>query len=97
MLGDAIGDRLSLSLTRMDLVTTGEEITETPEGGVAVQPGKVPESRKERVIEFTAEMRPDQGLVIVNAILGALSKLSADRKRKYNIPANISPIVPIAG
>ncbi len=52
--------------------------------------------KEQRIIEFTADMAPDQALLVVNNVLETMSKLSEDNKEKYGLPKDIAPIVRIA-
>ena len=89
------GVRVLLSLTRLDVFTQWDNIEDFSGGTFRIIPGD-PGEKKERIIEFTADMAPDQALMVVNNILEAMSKLSEENKEKYGLPKNIAPIVPTA-
>jgi hypothetical protein len=87
-------DRVLVSLTRFEFFTTGEEITGTTgniSGTVQPVPMAQPVGHPQKVFEFTADMSPDQALLVANNILEALAKLSNEKKAKYGIPENIRP------
>ena len=89
------GARFLVSLTRLEVYTQCDNVEDVPGGGFRVVPGDVG-TKEQRIIEFTADMAPDQALLVVNNVLETMSKLSEDNKEKYGLPNDIAPIVPIA-
>lgn len=85
--------RLRLTLTRLDVITQWDNVEDIAGVGFIIVPGDIGETQQ-RVIEFTADMSPDQALIVVNVILETLSKIPDDKKEQYRIPKNIAQIPP---
>ena len=93
---DSIGARIVISLTRMENRTTSEKARKEDNGAITLLPGITPDAELVRIIEFSADMRPDQVMGLVAAIQIAISKIPADQRSRYNIPNEFIG-VPIVG
>jgi hypothetical protein len=98
VLSDPFGDRVVLLLTRVDTVLIGEKAQVMDDGRLALLPGVIPDSKMQKTVELTAEMRPDSTLTILNHLLETLRRMPNNRKAFYGIPetlpALIQPIMP---
>jgi hypothetical protein len=86
ILSDLISDRIVISLTRMENRTISEKARKEDSGAITLHPGVTPDGELVKIIEFSAEMRPDQVMGLVAAIRIAFSQIPADRRSRYNIP-----------
>lgn len=93
-MAQAHSDRILVSFTRLEFISTGEEVV----GQFVSQTGNIEtsgipsiEGAPQKTFEFTADMSPDQALLVVNNILEALAKIPVEKKAQYGIPTNIAP------
>ena len=70
----------------MENRAASEKARKEDNGAITLLPGVAPEAEVVRIIEFSAEMRPDQVMGLVAAMQTALSQIPADRRSRYNIP-----------
>ncbi len=85
-LSDLISDRIVISLARMETRTVSEKARKEDNGAITLLPGVAPDAEFARIIEFSAQMRPDQAMSLVAAIRTAISQIPADRRSRYSIP-----------
>jgi hypothetical protein len=83
-------DRVIVNLTRIDQVLTEEKITLQDDGGFHTIPSSIPQSRRQKTIEFSVELRPDVAFEIANTLIRTISRLSESRKKLYGIPNNLT-------
>ena len=67
-LSDLISDRIVISLTRMENRSVSELARKEDNGAITILPGITPETEFIKIVEFAAEMRPDQIFGLVGAI-----------------------------
>lgn len=93
-ISDPFGTVISLHLSRMDVRSISEPVAEVAGGGFSVLGGAVVETETQRLIEFTALLRPDQAKTLVVLIQNSLRVLPPDQRTKFGITdADIAPVV----
>lgn len=85
-LSDLISDRIVISLTRMENRSVSELARKEDNGAITILPGVTPETEFIKIVEFAAEMRPDQIFGLVGAIRAALARIPPERRKLYGIP-----------
>jgi hypothetical protein len=94
VIGDAYGARINVSFTRMDMKLISQNVIK--EGNqVTSIPNNSPKAEPVKIVEFTAEMRPDQAFALLAALQNALGNLPEPVRRQFgmndallNLPSN---------
>jgi len=76
LIGDQIGERLAIALTRLDVRTISEKVTIEDNGGLTML-NQTPDHEPVRIVEFTADMRPDQAMSEVDPGFGTSGLIGA--------------------
>lgn len=95
VLDQGSGVRVLFSLTRVEVLSKFDTIETLPNGGFKVIAGDTGQLIQ-RLFEFTADMAPDQAVMVVNNLLSGLQTLSQTRKAQYGLPDSIAQIALIA-
>ena len=97
LITDLWSDRISVSFTRMDSISTGEHVTILDDRRIQTHPELSSESENFKTIEFTIDLRPDAAVAVLNSILIALKGMSPQRRAAAGIPENLpNPIQMVA-
>src|SRR5271166_1079778 len=80
LLATETSDRVVMNFTRVDEVPTGEKVILKDNGSFDTIPGDIPQSDRQKTLEFSIELRPDVALGIANSLIRTISRLPESRK-----------------
>lgn len=84
-MSDQISDRVSITLTRLTSRPIAEMARKYDDGRLEIRGGPDVEMEQVRIVEFTADMRPDQARALASAIEQGLQKLTPESRKRSGL------------